>query len=257
MRKIRNFTILLFFICLFLFSGCGLDTYYVLDEPGTAYNTPSVDSSSYTSSTVYSSAYFDFSTRDGSGNNKSNGDFTFEGTAVYYKIYRDYTLMNSHRTTVDSLVTSTNASSSATKIIQDYKYVQLGSDKGSLSPLIPECGSTQRIYIRLTNYQASADWQAEIRIQNENGTVVQERYIPMRTGNSKSFDFGRKNSDGNYDKPQEGDDDVYWSSSSSEEDMWYVNLYAVSVGRDNTFTSYYSPVLWLGSVAIDASSEDN
>lgn len=257
MKKIRSFTIFLFFICFFLFSGCGLDTYYVLDGPGTAYNSPSVDSSSYTSQTVYSSAYFDFSTTDGSGNNKSSGDFTFEGTAVYYKIYRDYTLMNSHRSTVDSLVTSTNASSSATKIIQDYKYVQLGSNEGSLSPLIPECGSTQRIYIRLTNYGSSADWQAEIRIQNENGTVVQKRYIPMRTEKSKRFDFGRKNSNGDYDHPKEGDEDVCWSSTSSAENMWYVNLYAVSVGRDNTFTSYYSPVLWLGSVAIDQSSEDN
>ena len=34
-------------------------------------------------------------------------------------------------------------------------------------------------------------------------------------------------------------------------------MYAVAVGRDTTYTTYYSNVLDLGAVPIDASSEQN
>lgn len=263
MKKLEYFSFLFAFVFLLLFSGCGLDEYYVLDAPTTVNNEPSVSSSTYTSQTVYSSAYFDFLTKESSSdNNKSEGDFVFEGTAVYYKIYNNYSTMNSHISTVSSLSNSTNASSSANKIIQDYKYVQLGTSSGSISPLIPSSGSDQRVYIRLTNYGSDSEYSARIEISSSGSVTA--TYVPRRTGNSKTFDFGRKynsnyqlDSSGDYYYPAQGDDDVYWSSTTSQENMWYVNLYAVSVGRDNSFTSYYSDVLYLGSVAIDASVEDN
>lgn len=265
MKKLEYFSFLFDFVFLLLFSSCGLDEYYVLDAPKTAYNEPSVSSSTYTGQTLYDSAYFDFLTSDDT--NSSDGDFTYEGTAVYYKIYNNYSTMNSHISTVSSLSNSTNASSSATKIIQDYKYVQLGTSSGSVSPLIPSSASNQRVYIRLTNYNSAPEYAARIEISSRDSSgnySVTTTYVPRRTGNSKTFDFGRKynsnyqlDSSGNYIKPVEGEDDVYFSSSTSAENIWYVNLYAVSVGRDNTFTPYYSDVLHLGAVAIDATLEDN
>ena len=48
-----------------------------------------------------------------------------------------------------------------------------------------------------------------------------------------------------------------YSLTASEDDIYYVALYAVAVGYDNSFTNYYSNVLYLGSVPINAAEEDN
>ena len=52
----------------------------------------------------------------------------------------------------------------------------------------------------------------------------------------------------------QSDEDVKGRASNG---IWYVNMYAVSVGRDASYTPYYSLVCHLGSVAIDENSEDN
>lgn len=290
MKRIKIFLLLFICISLNFFNACGLDTYYVLEAPVSIGQEPSVTSSTYTSSTAYDSAYFEFKTADGI--NSSSGDFKYQGTAVYYKIYNNYSTMNSHISTISSLSSSTNASAAATKVIDTYGYRPLGvadgrgggagdqTVTGSLNPLVDADTSTQRVYIRLTNYNAdisygTPQWQnsstrakiifGRLTSVNGGGEVTDEalssgsykEYYPIRDVEKKNFDFGVKNSEGQYDYPAEGDVDVNYSSSASQENIWYVNLYAVSVGRDNSFTTYYSDVLHLGAVAIDASEEDN
>lgn len=258
MKKLNLFYISIFCICLFLCPGCGLETLYYLDAPFQRQTNPTVSDSGDAAS--YTEAYFDFYTNE---NQKVDENLKYLGTAVYYKIYNSYSTMNSHISSVSSISSSTN-SSSAFPRLQSYGYQELGTkdmngNERNISPLILAESSNQRVVIRLTNYQepdqSSAEWneyayRAKIVINNV------EKYVPMRNDNTKSFDFGRKNSSGDYDKPKSGEDDVNYGTASKD-DVYYVTLYAVAVGRDNSFTNYYSNVLYLGSVAINASEEDN
>lgn len=258
MKKLNLFYISIFCICLFLCPGCGLETLYYLDDPFQRQTNPTVSDSGDAAS--YTEAYFDFYTNE---NQKVDENLKYLGTAVYYKIYNSYSTMNSHISSVSSISSSTN-SSSAFPRLQSYGYQELGTkdmngNERNISPLIPAESSNQRVVIRLTNYQepdqSSAEWneyayRAKIVINNV------EKYVPMRNDSTKSFDFGRKNSSGDYDKPKSGEDDVNYGTASKD-DVYYVTLYAVAVGRDNSFTNYYSNVLYLGSVAINASEENN
>lgn len=258
MKKLNLFYISIFCICLFLCPGCGLETLYYLDAPFQRQTNPTVSDSGDAAS--YTEAYFDFYTNE---NQKVDENLKYLGTAVYYKIYNSYSTMNSHISSVSSISSSTN-SSSAFPRLQSYGYQELGTkdmngNERNISPLIPAESSNQRVVIRLTNYQepdqSSAEWneyayRAKIVINNV------EKYVPMRNDSTKFFDFGRKNSSGDYDKPKSGEDDVNYGTASKD-DVYYVTLYAVAVGRDNSFTNYYSNVLYLGSVAINASEENN
>lgn len=258
MKKLNLFYISIFCICLFLCPGCGLETLYYLDAPFQRQTNPTVSDSGDAAS--YTEAYFDFYTNE---NQKVDENLKYLGTAVYYKIYNSYSTMNSHISSVSSISSSTN-SSSAFPRLQSYGYQELGTkdmngNERNISPLISAESSNQRVVIRLTNYQepdqSSAEWneyayRAKIVINNV------EKYVPMRNDSTKSFDFGRKNSSGDYDKPKSGEDDVNYGTASKD-DVYYVTLYAVAVGRDNSFTNYYSNVLYLGSVAINASEENN
>ncbi|MBQ2481529.1 MAG: hypothetical protein II516_09795, partial [Treponema sp.] len=76
--------------------------------------------------------------------------------------------------------------------------------------------------------------------------VMPRRYINSNYG----FNFGQ---DDNNPLPKNGDADVNYSSSSSDSGTWYVDMYAVSVGRDTSYSTSYSKVLFLGSVKIQES----
>lgn len=268
MKKISIFLILFFSCCLFIFSGCGLDEYYYLDAPITVYNTSTVDSSNYTNQTPYTSAYFDFKPAVFTGN--KDGDFIYLGTAVYYKIYNSYTVMNSDISSISSLSSSTNESAAFASLeSKGYKNLRGSADSGV--PLVSDkdFGDCTRVYIRLTNYMeresTDSDYQYKANIvlykSDNNLSTAYKLGVPMRDGKELNFDFGRKYKKGiNADKyvyPESGDADTSFSSSASAENMYYVTMYAVAVGRDNSFTSYYSNVLYLGSVAINASDENN
>ncbi len=251
----RFFLSNIFLSCLFLFLGCGLDEYYVLDAPVSSLSTPSVTSANYTFQTPFDSADFSFRTNE-EGINKTytqaDSSFKFLGTAIYYKIYNNYSKMNSEISSLSSLNTSTNESAAASKMIETYKYVQLGCKEGSVTPLISGTGNNKTVKIRLTNYQ---EFISKIYIDDV------AKFTPIRNKDKEpfSFDFGRSNKDGDYsddELPKDGDSDVVYGDESSE-GMWYVSLYAVAVGRDTTYTTYYSGLLHLGAVAIDSREKDN
>ncbi len=241
--------ILLLTGCLAFFFGCGLDEFYVLDSPVNVYHYSYYDS-------AYDSRYIEFSTNENSSQMNSylsaSSAFKFKGTAVYYKIYDDYSTMTGRINSLSSLSSSTNSTTAATTMIDSYGYKQLGRAEGTQTPLITAKGSDQRVTIRLANYQETVNdaFKAVIKVGGANiGT-------PRREGNRRTFDFGRTASDEDNAVPLTGDSDVQASSSSSS-GMWYVDLYAVAVGQDVSFATSYSNILHLGSIPIDANAEHN
>lgn len=246
--------------CLFCFSGCGLDEYYVLDAPSYTQNIP-------TYSSLFDTRYFSFNTYESGMSEylKSDSAFKFLGTEIYYKIYNNYSTMQSNDSSISSLNSSTNYSSAASAMIETYGFKQLGTSAGTITPLIKATGSNRRVYIRLMNYQSSADFAAKIVVYTDTSETTPDTTfdangkIPMRSGNKYTFDFGRSSKDTKNAVPADGDTDVTYSSSKSEgyENCFFVDMYAVAVGRDTTYTRYYSHVLHLGAVAIDTTLEDN
>ena len=242
----------LFFLaaCCLCFFGCGLEEYYVLEAPFRIYNAPNA-------ATTYDNKYFDFVTNE-TANAAISTSFDFLGTAVYYKIYNRYESIGSVTSALSSANNSTEYSAAATLLINTYKYRELGTASGTTTPLIASTGADRRIYIRLTNYQTDPSYLAKVIVGYTGSSVAAGTWIPKREGNRYSFDFGRTGSEN--PEPATGDDDYNYSSSgfsSAYPNTYFVDLYAVSVGRDTTYTTYYSKVLHLGTVAVNAASENN
>ena len=247
-----------FVSCILLFlSSCGLDEYYEINAPYIRNNDPGYE-------TGYDNRFFSFVTNDSDSGVEAGAGFSFLGTAIYYKIYNNYSVMNSDISTISSLSTSTNYQNAATKVVEGLSYQQLAiENEDDYIPLIKKSSDNknQSVWIRLMNYQyqpgdpnSNQAFRARVEIDDT------FKGCPMRVGGDKSFDFGRTSDDEDRNVvPQEGDVDVRFSSSWSDEDetIWYVNLYAIAVGRDTTYTTYYSNVLHLGSVSINAAEIDN
>jgi len=251
-RKYHLYELFSLALCCLCFFGCGLETIYALDEPMLLH------SSTY-STVQFEEKYFEFET-----NEVKNSDplinpppFKFLGTDVYYKIYNRYDSITSVTSALSSANNSTDPSSAANLLKKNYKYVQLGSTSGA-AHLIESTQVNRRIYIRLTNYQTDRRYQAKIIVGYAGDSSIVATMVPKREGNRYSFDFGRTGAEDR--TPAEGEDDYSHSSSgfsSSYPNTYFVDMYAVSVGRDTTYTTYYSKVLHLGTVAVNAGTEDN
>lgn len=248
--KFKYLFLLINIVCLFLFNmGCGLDVFYVIEAPSVIVHEPSYDS------TDYSERYFSFYTNESSS---GTSGFNFSGTDVYYRIYDSSSQMQSE---VNVLVTlandDTTSVNAASKMIDTYSYCKLRIDEYYDEPLIPYTGSNRQIYIRLTDYQDIEDYSARILEGGEDGSYLNSSStltVPVRNTDRASFNFGR---DGDNDQlPVQGDDDVDYISGPTDS-LWYVAMFAVAVGYDYTYTNYFSNILYLGSVTIDASTEDN
>lgn len=247
---------------IFVFS-CGLEEVLTIDDPVVTYNDP-----------VYSSAdpltwYFNFAP------SSDNGEF-FLGTEVYYKIYNNYSDLVSQRSAILSVNSATNSSAAATRMIETYTYQTLGTSKDTDNIVfVPADVGTGRMVIRLKTYQdglgtvptdtTSEEYKTYLKNletrynfvacigQLEGTEYVYKDYIPMRNGNAKSFDFFDYNETNNGVNvvPVFGDTDYKHNSSFSEENCYYVQMFAVGVAIDTTTVSNsYSLVLNLGSVPI-------
>ena len=255
------------FAFLLLLESCGLDSFYYLDPPVTDGHT-----SYYTTEDgIY--RYFSFVTNEESslGDNdqyfSSSSELVFLGTEVYYKIYNNYSTMVSAENAIDSLnSSSSNYAAAAENLIESRGYKPLKFSSGSFIPLV-EAGSSpdnRHVYIRLNDYGTEVDYSKGICISNHpmdkyspadalmhNGQPV----MPSRNINSSyGFNFGQ---DDNNPLPKNGDADVTYSGSSSESGSWYVDMYAVSIGRDTSYSTSYSKVLFLGSVKISESDYED
>ena len=144
----------IFGMCLvYMFASCGIDEVFYLDAPSITYNVPTYETTDYTAK------YVAFQTEE---DQDDGGDYTFDGTAVYYKIYNNYSTMVSRNSAIASVNTSSNSDAAAIKVIETYGYKELGSRSasgGTLgSPLISDGGSNRSVYIRLTTYGNYASW---------------------------------------------------------------------------------------------------
>ncbi len=237
------------FLFLFSFISCGLDVFEVIPSPTSLIHQPE-----YNTEDSFEK-YFNFWTKD----DFSLANYVFLGTEIYYKIYNNVSTMSSERSTLESLASSTTSANSADRMISSYGYQPLlFSKKSAVS--IPSSGANQQIYIRLSNYQDDSSFSARIAIGGKDVVAGSEGYlgVPLRTtesGSVRTFDFGRDGETNS--EPLETDIDVKYSSSATESGKWYVQLFAVGVARDNSFSLNYSNVLYLGAVTIDATSEDN
>lgn len=244
--------------CFFLTTSCGLDMVYYISSPETVYHRPEYSSN-------FEERYFEFST------NEINdfSDFVFLGTYVYYKIYSRYddpsssSDLMSERDTLYSLSVSDNTTSAATKMIDTYKYQPLqcydDTVKGPVPCLIPAdgTGDRKRVTIRLTDYQDISEYKARVTYKAK-GEEIEIGSYPIRNNAFTTFNFGRT---GDKDKkPEKGasEEDVSYTDFEPRADnTFYVALYAVAVGRDMYYTQYYSNILYLGCVPINANEKDN
>jgi len=249
-KKFKYNILLLCSVCLLFFNtSCGLDVFYVIDGPITNIHKSSYDSSDF------SERYSSFFTNE---NITTSSGFSFRGTDVYYRIFDSSSQMQSE---VNSLISLSNNESSsntaATRMIETYKFNKLRISGYYEEPLIPYTGQNRQIYIRLSDYQSIEDYSARILEGGENGIYANSsttKTIPVRNVNRSSFNFGRS---GSNDKvPTKDDEDVDYINGPTD-NKWYVAMFAVAVGYDSTFTNYYSNILYLGSITIDASSADN
>lgn len=261
-NKILNFCKLNFlFMCFFCFNNvsCGLDTYIVMEEP--------LDGIGPVNNIQYSnidktSNYFEFVTHESDYTEDDilgKSEFKFLGTEVYYKIYSNTTTLDNEVNTLVSLSSSsTSKANASTKLVNPtssggYGYVPLKATNYYGSPLIKATGKNQRVYIRLTDYQSIYDSKITVDGHYLNGSA--SKTVPARNVSDEStFNFGR---DGTKDLvPLSGDTDVKYTTVT-EAGKWYVAMFAVGVGRDTTFSTYYSNIAFLGSVTIDENSYDN
>lgn len=247
----------------FSFASCGLEEDYVVYAPTVVSHEPLY------SNVDFAENYVVFRTNDASNDSPS---FNYRGTAVYYKIYGSASTLQSNVSAIDS-ANKSSTGDAANMVINSYQYVELGTEDGGHSPLIKSNGSNRMVYIRLTSYQymrndpsapqRNIEYAPKIIVDYTDDKKAAATYIPVRNvgGKKYHFDFGRSNAAkytteyaNNAKMPQAQDADVSGASASGK---WYVDLYAIGVGNDPTFTKYYSDVLHLGTLPIDANKEDN
>lgn len=237
--KIKGLFQILFLMCLILFNlSCGLDTFYVIDNPSLKIHEPqysSIDPSSY---------YFEFYTAENTYN-----DIKFLGTDVYYKIYRNTARMeNEYKSIISTAENTETAAQAPSRLIDTYKYKTLEANGFySNSVLIPSIGVNRKITIRLSDYPP---YNAQILVADQNAYGSSERVIPVRNivNPSGALTFSFKNLPADL-RPQKDDADVDYNGTGSDSE-WYVAMFAVAVAQDANYSQVYSNVLFLGTVKI-------
>lgn len=274
-RQITFFLLFLSAALTFLLklSGCGLEEFYYLEPPRTDGHT------AYSTTQDKTTNYFSFITTE-SGFNASyiknspsyaGSEFECLGTEVYYKIYNASSSVSSVADRISSLNSSTSSSTSAAEYLTEtagYKTLRLFPKDDT--PLITATGQNRYVYIRLNDFSTLFEYRNVVRVNNvsmkswesyadaeEDRTVVgfPRRYL----GDDYGFNFydGYKSND-NYNTdpkpngpvPLSGDDDVRLDTAD-ESGIWYVDMYAATIGHDSTYTYSYSKVLHLGTITID------
>jgi hypothetical protein len=164
--------------------------------------------------------------------------------------------MVSEKSKLEDLSNDDETSSRApTQLIEEYNYCLLNNR----IPLVQSRKKDQKVLIRLTDYYVENYQEALLKGEEAQAARIEidgNLYsLPVRVDGKSTFNFGRDGENDNV--PQDGDNDVKYSSTTTEEGFWYVTMFAVAVGMDTTFTKTYSNIEYLGTVAIDANSYDN
>ncbi len=233
-------------MCFFSIS-CGLDVYYILYPPS---NAKVVDEN-----TEALNRFFSFRTNDIENTSMS----IYTGTSVIYKIYN----------TLPKLISESSSISNYNDEFSEKGYnraIALGYQQLAISnndfPLIAKDSSDRSVEIRLfTEGFVSDPYEAGIKVS---GQYIMDGYdiaIPLRE-NETTFSFYSSEKDtivnGHiYDNviPNQEDIDVSYVSLSDpeQENVWYVNAFAVSVGMTSDFAYKYSELEPLGYIVIKES----
>ena len=99
----------------------------------------------------------------------------------------------------------------------------------------------ERLSPDLQTVTSPSSFSARILIDKEPLKDGDFELYPSRSGSNKSFDFGRTEDDKEVNvEPSQGDVDFASGTFTEPEDKkYYVNMYAIAVGRDTTYTNYY------------------
>lgn len=254
------FFLVLFALCLCFFNvSCGLDVLKKpIDDPFSSENQPNIES-------TFDSCYFYFSVSPLSGESADGK------TQVFYKIYNDDQKVSSEESSLISMADdSIRKANSAQTMIETYGYKELcyldsnGTVKSFDIPNLDKQDTqnkpkTRKIRIRLTNYTDDEEqYSARISVDGEKVGV------PVRmTG--KTFDFGRSGENDenpmvshSTENASSGDTKGFLEKQDeSEENIFYVAMFAVYWMYDEFYETNYSPVHFLGRVKIDANVLNN
>jgi hypothetical protein len=227
---------LLLLSALSVFSSCGLETYSIIEPPKIG---------RITSGTIEAmDRYFSFQT-----NGVVAGDVMFQGTTVFYKIYASESVMNTERSSISSA--NNRYSMEGYNRIIALGYQELGSSKQNY-PLIPAGSAATNVVIRLFD---EGSYTARIQ-ENDSIPLVSPAWgRPMRrstgSGTDRGFNFFASDESVREDNPRpvSGEPDVNYSEYQNGTE-WFVNAYAVSLGRETSYANLYSQLLYLGFIRI-------
>lgn len=223
-NKIVKLPILFFVIISLFLCSCGLDVFYYLEPPYDAVM-PTEDPVSH---------LYQFKTAD----TQNDSVEFYKGTQVYYRIYSNVSTLNSHISSINTV--NKDYSDAGFNKLLSYGYKPMKSDQNE-TLFLPNINNNLKIEIRLTKTTLDKGYEVGI-FKNSVKIAIPNRY-DSSINDESIFDFDEESENENI--PLETDLDYEYVSGATE---WYVNAYAVSMGIDSSYSSFYSKVLHLGNI---------
>lgn len=217
------------FLVIFLqsFFSCGLPVFYVIYTPVNAV-IPTISSQG---------RVFTFQTSD--NQNKSNDIYL--GTDVYYKIYNNKVVCDADIDAINKV--NTEFSRSGFTKLEGLGYAKLKASPplhSNSDILFDKNANSYTVTIRL--FTEGVDESYKAGFISQPNVFSNMNSIPFRETTNSTFDF--ENS------PPGRNDLDYTYTENSEDENYFVAAYAVAVGRDGSFQSHYSSLLFLGVINI-------
>lgn len=235
-------------LVLILFSSCGLDTFYVLKAPVDYEVRPLL------SNEDGSQNYVEFYTRE--ADQDLPADFNFKGTLVYYKIYGNKTTVESDILKIDSYNNDSSYGKAYSEMTgKGYQELRIAGNDSSY--IINDTSVNKKVTIRLTDFNTYQEiggvsdpiYEPYLKIND----VFQG--VPRRVVDDLSFNFGREGKEDFSKVPNS--DNIDFDKTNPSDGIYYVNMYAVAYGFDVSTIKYYSNLLYLGTIKVNANSLNN
>lgn len=249
LKKIFIFSFIV--IMCFFSMTCGLDVYYILYPPSEA---KVVDENSDALGRYYS-----FKTAD----IENAGMDIYVGVTVIYRIYNDLTNLISDSFSINNYNSEYSEKGYNRAIALGYQQLEISNNE---FPLVYKSSSNRTVEIRLfTEGFVENPYIAGVKVSGQYEKDGSSNAIPLRENeNTFAFYSSSKNTIVNGQTytnaiPNQGDIDVKFipKEDSSQENIWYVNAYAVSVGMTADFSYRYSELEPLGYITISEDFFDN
>ena len=146
-------SVLVVFFCLFgcfFCTTCGLEEIVVLASPTVVHH------QSYYDTVIPENWYCDFQTNETYNTSLKNASVI--GTEVYYKIYKNYSNLSSHKSAIESVNSASNNTAAAKKLIETYTYQPLATEPDVQDSIfIRDSGENKNVYFRPKTYMKNDD----------------------------------------------------------------------------------------------------